>query len=395
MLDTQLDIAAIRIHEVGIPLRVPFRIPGGALKVRRSLIVEVEDSSGARGFGESAPFERPFYSEETLYSAKACLIQHLVPRLAGRSFAGLEAAAAALSEGIRGNRFARAGLETALWDLVCARSGSGLRAVLAAAMERLGIAEEFRAGRRFIDSGAALGMPEASDTAPLETMALWAREAMERGYQRVKLKIQPGWDVEPVRVVRETARALGQRVRIWADANGSYVRERDLDRLHALDAEQLVMLEQPLHPDDVLGTIALVGEIATPVCVDESLVDDNAARLFIANHGPRIWNLKVQRVGGLWESLRIYKRAVEHGIKLWGGTMPETGVGTHAILCLGCFAGFTHPSDAAPSERWYQPGSDLIEWQMDREGRIPVSDAAGLASFSLAQVLAGCGRVVG
>src|SRR5271157_1448299 len=122
LLDTPIEVAACRLYEVAVPLTEPYRMSGGTLRTRRSLIVEVTDKSGAVGYGESAPFERPFYSEETLYSAKACILQHLIPRLAGQAFPGLEAAVRALERGVRGNRMARAGVETALWDLVCAKA---------------------------------------------------------------------------------------------------------------------------------------------------------------------------------------------------------------------------------------------------------------------------------
>ena len=393
-LDTPLEITGVRLFEVAIPLAEPFRISGGTMRTRRSLIVELTDAGGAVGYGESAPFERPFYSEETLYSAKACLIQHLLPRLKGQTFGSLEVAVRALVKGIRGNRMARAGAETALWDLVCAKAGVPLRALLAAVMQQLGVSDPMRANRAFVESGAALGIPDSGAENPLEVLGDWAWSAMEAGYKRIKIKIQPGWDVEPVRAVREVAREMERKVRIWADANGSYVRERDLDKLQALDKEGLVLLEQPLEADDVLGTIKLAHQIMTPVCIDESLVDDRAAQLFLESDGPKVWNLKIQRVGGLWEAAKIYKRAVEAGIKLWGGTMPETGVGSHAMVCLGSFAGFTHPTDIAPSKRWYEPGVDLIEIHMDGQGRISVSDAPGLYRFKLKEKLEQVGKLV-
>lgn len=390
-LDTPVEITGCRLFEVAIPLVEPFRISGGTLKVRRSLIVELTDAAGAVGYGECAPFERPFYSEETLYSAKACMIQHLFPRLKGQAFASLEGGVRALEKGIRGNRMARAGVETALWDLVCAKAGCSLRTVITAVMQHLGVAEDKRVSRTFVESGAALGMPRGGD---LGSLADQARAAIQAGYHRVKLKVQPGFDVEPVRAVREAVHATGRKVRIWADANGSYQREKDFPALQVLDREQLVMVEQPFPAEDVLAMIRLAHEIVTPVCLDESLADDHAAQLFLESDGPKIWNLKVQRVGGLWESVKIYKRAMEGGVRLWGGTMPETGVGSHAILCLGAFEGFTYPTDVAPSKRWYPPGADLIEVNMDGHGRISVSDAPGLARFKLKEKLEKVGRVL-
>jgi len=159
-LETPLEVAGCKLYEVAVPLMEPYRMSSGSLRTRRSLIVELTDRNGAVGYGESAPFERPFYSEETLYSAKACIIQHLFPRLTGQSFGSLEVAVKALERGVRGNRMARAGAETALWDLVCAKAGVSLRTLLASAMQRLGVAEEKRASLSYVESGAALGIPE-------------------------------------------------------------------------------------------------------------------------------------------------------------------------------------------------------------------------------------------
>jgi len=390
-LDTPVEIAGCRLHEVAVPLREPFRISGGTLRTRRSLIVELTDGTRAVGFGESAPFEAPFYSEETLASAEACIVQHLFPRMAGRSFGSLEAATRALEQGVRGNRIARAGVETALWDLVCAKAGVPLRALLAAAMERLGVGEPMRASRGHAESGVALGIPEDGG---VERLAADAVAAIRAGYRRVKLKVMPGWDVAAVRAVRDAARRTGREVPLWADANGAYARDADMPALRALDREQLVMLEQPLRPEDVAGTLQLARELKTPICLDESLTDDRAAQLFLEFQGPRIWNIKVQRVGGLWESLRIYKRAVEAGVQLWAGSMPETGVGMHAVVCLASFAGFVYPTDAEPSERWYAPGADLVEWRMSGEGTIAISDVTGLWKLGLKDRLERVGRVV-
>jgi O-succinylbenzoate synthase len=390
-LDTSLEIAGCRLYEVAVPLRDPFRISGGTLRTRRSLIVELADRAGAVGYGESAPFEAPFYSEETLATARSCIVQHLFPALAGRGFASLETAARTLERAVRGNRMARAGVETALWDLVCAKAGVPLRALLGAAMERLGVPEPMRASRDHVEVGVALGIPEAGG---LEALAAEAVAAIRAGYRRVKLKVMPGWDVAAVRAVRDAARRAGREVPLWADANGAYVREDDMAALRALDRERLVMIEQPLPPEDVAGTLRLARELATPVCLDESLTGDRAAQLFVEFQGPAIWNLKVQRVGGLWESLRIYRRAALAGVRLWAGSMPETGVGLHAVVCLASFAGFVLPTDAEPSERWYAPGADPVEWRMDGEGRIGVNDAAGLATLGLTERLERIGTVV-
>jgi O-succinylbenzoate synthase len=209
----------------------------------------------------------------------------------------------------------------------------------------------------------------------------------------VKIKVLPGWDVAAVQAVRRAAHDMGSMVRIWADANGAYSHEADFEALQALDKEHLVMLEQPLPPDDVLGMIRLTHELGTPICLDESLTDERAAQLFLESDGPKVWNIKVQRVGGLWESVKIYKRGLDGDVRLWAGSMPETGLGMHAVLCLAAFKGFVYPSDVAPSARWYTPGTDLLEWRMD-DGRMQVSDAPGLVTLGVKERLEQVGQLV-
>jgi len=356
-----ISVARVRLHEVALPLREPFAISGGTLRVRRSLIVELTDSAGNRGYGESAPFEQPFYSSETIASARACLAEVLLPRLLGVPVAEPGDARELLELGVRGNRMAKAGAETAWWDLVAAGRDVSLGALVA---ERLGAR-----GRDHIECGVALGIPPDYRA---EVLGAWVADALERGYRRIKLKVRPGWDLEPVATAREAMRAAGREVPLWVDANGAYRLDQDLDALHRLDREGLLFFEQPFPEDALWDSREAERHLRTPVCLDESLVSDDVARQVLAMAGPRIWNIKIQRVGGLEEACRIYQRALGAGVKLWGGTMPESGVGAQAMLALGGHAGFQFPSDIEPSARWYAPESDLIELTMDRDGRMAV-----------------------
>ena len=186
------------------------------------------------------------------------------------------------------------------------------------------------------------------------------------------MKIRPGWDIEPLRVAREAIDRSGRQVPLWADANGAYDRARDKEALARIDALGLLFLEQPLAPESLWDARELVRVLKTPICIDESLTSDGVARQVIEMGGPTIWNLKVQRVGGLDESCRIYRRAYAAGVELWSGTMPETGLGVQAMLALGAHRGFVHASDLEPSERWYEPGVDLVELEMDSGGTMAV-----------------------
>ena len=235
----RITVARVRLWEIALPLTRPFIISGGALHVRRSLIVELTSEDGAMGYGESAPFELPFYSSETLDSARALLTAVLLPRLVGRALHTPLDADRVLQDAVRGNPFARAGAETAVWDLFANRGDTPLREIIRGALADMGVPDHELIARDRIVCGVALGIPEDG---ALETLAHWTREALAQGYRRVKIKIRPGWDVAPIRAVQETIASVGRPVLLWADANASYDLIRDADALTAIDAERLLFL---------------------------------------------------------------------------------------------------------------------------------------------------------
>jgi O-succinylbenzoate synthase len=354
-----MRIDRIELHELSLPLLEPFVISGGAMTERRSLVVVLHDGEGAVGYGESPPFELPFYSEETLAGARDLIERVLVPRVEGREVEGPEAVDALLREGVRGNPFARAAIETAAWDLEAARRGTGVAALLA---ERLGVAPAAT-----IACGVALGIPQDRR---VETLERWIADAVAHGYQRVKIKVMPGWDVEPTRAA---ARALeGTGLPLTVDANGAFEWPAHERELRGLDELGLLYIEQPLHPDELVGHADLARALQTPVCLDETLRDARAARQIAALGGPRVWNVKVHRVGGLTEVCRIYGVADAYGAELWAGTMPESGIGSQAALAVAGFPRFAFPSDLEPSTRWFGRGVDVIKLVMGRDGRMAV-----------------------
>ncbi len=375
-----ITIERARLWVIALPLTVPFAISGGVMHVRRSLIVELGTSDGATGFGESAPFELPFYSSETLESARWLLTSVLLPRLIGRTLDNPLAADGILRAGVRGNPFARAGAETAVWDLFCHRRGVRMLDLLVNALRTMGVDERHLAPRPQVTCGVALGIPE--DGAPV-TLARWTREALAQGYRRVKIKIRPGWDVEPIRAVREVLKTAARPVLLWADANGSYDLDGDADALRVIDAEGLRFIEQPLQHDDLVDHAALAKRLRTPVCLDESLRDARWARHALELGASRIWNIKVQRLGGLAEALRVYALAAANDVELWGGTMPETGIGARAILALGALPRFVYPSNVEPSDRWYASGTDPFPLVMTADGTMPVPSEKGISTLGV------------
>lgn len=354
-----MRITRVELYELTLPLVEPFIISGGTMTERRSLVVMLHDGEGHTGYGESPPFELPFYSEETLAGARHLLEHVLIPRIVGQEIESPEAMDSLLRSGVRGNPFARAAVETASWDLEAHRRHLGLAALLG---ERLHVTPSSS-----IACGVALGIPQDRSVATLQR---WIAEALGQGYRRVKIKVAPGWDSVPVRVAREAM--AGVDLPLTVDANGSYEWPEHESNLRALDDAGLLYLEQPLPPDDLLGHVRLSQVLRTPVCVDETLRDARAARYLLELGGPKVWNVKVHRVGGLSEVCRIVRVAREGGASLWAGTMPESGLGSQAALAAASLPGFVYPSDLEPSARWFGRNVDVIKLTMNSEGRMTV-----------------------
>jgi O-succinylbenzoate synthase len=332
------------------------------------LIVVLQDGEGHTGYGETPPFDLPFYSEETLAGAIDLTRRVLLPRIVDREFASPEELDAVLQDGVRGNRFARAGVETAAWDLEAHRRGVGLAQLVGAA---LGVEPAAT-----VACGVALGIPADRQSATLERRVY---EALELGYARVKIKVMPGWDEVAVRAARAgMARA---DVPLTVDANGAYAWPQHERALRALDDAGLLYIEQPLAPDELVGHARLAAELATPVCLDETLRDAAWARQVAALAGPTVWNVKVHRMGGLAEVCRVYRVAVDYGAQLWVGTMPESGIGSQAALAVAGLPLCVYPSDLEPSVRWYGRSSDVVKLTMGKDGRM------GVPGVSIARLL--------
>jgi o-succinylbenzoate synthase len=356
-----MRIVRAELFTLTLPLLEPFIISGGSIGERRSLIVVLHDDAGHLGYGESPPFELPFYSEETLASATDLTRRVLLPRVVGREFETPEAIDAALREGVRGNPFARAGVETAAWDLEAHRRGVGLATLLG---ERLGATPAAT-----VPCGVALGIPQDRD---LGTLTRSVYDAVRHGYRRVKIKVMPGWDTAAVRAAREGM--PGSDLPLTVDANGAYEWPAHQRELRALDEAGLLYIEQPLAPDELVGHARLGRALRTPICLDETLKSAAHAAQVVELEGPRVWNIKVHRLGGLTEVCRVYRLAEAYGAELWAGTMPESGIGSQAPLAVAALPRCVYPSDLEPSARWYGRNTDVIKLTMGKEGRMAVPD---------------------
>lgn len=354
-----IRIQRVELYELSLPLVEPFIISGGTMTERRSLVVLLHDGEGHTGYGECPPFELPFYSEETLGGARQLIEEVFLHRILGREIESPEALDRLLRDGVRGNPFARAALETAAWDLEAHSRHTGLAALLG---ERLGVTPE-----PAIPCGVALGIPP--DRSP-DTLRRWVEDALEAGYRRVKIKVAPGWDTEPVRAAKEAMR--GSELPLTVDANGGYEWPEHKASLRELDEAGLLYIEQPLPPDELVGHVRLSQTFRTQICVDETLRDARAARQIADLSGPRVWNVKVHRVGGLSEVCRIVQIAGAYGARLWAGTMPESGLGSQAALAAASLPGFVYPSDLEPSTRWFGRNADVIKLTMNNAGWMAV-----------------------
>jgi O-succinylbenzoate synthase len=354
-----VKIVRVELRLLRLPLVEPFIISGGTMTERTSLLIILHDDAGHRGYGESPPFELPFYSDETLAGARDLLERVLIPRILGSEPAAPEELDRALRIGVRGNPFARAALDTAAWDLEAARRGTGLAALLA---ERLGCTPAAD-----IPCGVALGIPQDRSA---DTLRRWIGAAVSLGYRRVKIKVAPEWDAVPVEAARRELAGTG--LPLTVDGNGAFEWPEHESALRAMDEADLLYIEQPLHPDELVGHARLSEKLRTPICLDETLRDSRAARQVLELGGPLVWNIKVHRVGGLSEVVRIVELARQGGARLWAGTMPESGLGSQAALAAASLPEFVYPSDLEPSSRWFGEGRDVIELTMSRDGRMSV-----------------------
>ncbi len=354
-----MRIERIELYDLALPLAEPFVIAGGAVTVRRSLVVVLYDDAGHVGYGESPPFELPFYSEETHGSAAGVLRDVLLPRLGGRVFDSPSAVDRVLRDNVRGNAFARAGAETAAWDLEAHRRGTGLATLVA---ERLNVA-----GEASVACGVALGIPP--ELAP-DALTRAVYDAVRAGYRRVKLKVRPGWSGAAVAAARRGL--AGADVPLTVDANGAYRWPEHERELRELDDGGLVFIEQPLAPEELVGHARLADVLRTPLCLDETLTGEAVARQVVALGGPLVWNLKVHRMGGLTETCRVCRVGQAADARLWVGTMPESGIGSQAALAVAALPLCAYPSDLEPSARWYGRGADVIKLVMGPDGRMAV-----------------------
>jgi len=355
-------LRGVELRRVRLPLVEPWRTPLGVVLERDVWLVRTV-FEGAEGWGECVAMGDPSYSPEYTEAAVDVLRRHLLPCLLTPS--GLVAAAevAPLLASVKGHRLAKAAVELAVLDAEC-------RAVEQSLASRLG------ATRTTVTAGVAVGVTDS-----LDDLITAVAHRVAEGYLRVKLKIHPGWDVEPVAAVRRHFPSLALQV----DANGSY-RLADATHLAALDAFALLCLEQPLAEDDLVGHAELARAVGTPVCLDESITSASAALTAIALGACGVINIKPGRVGGYLEAVRIHDLCLARGIPVWCGGMLETGIGRTANVALAALDGFSLPGDLSASGRFYR--QDITEpVTLNADGTIDVPTLPGTGARVIPPVL--------
>ncbi|MBV9578625.1 MAG: o-succinylbenzoate synthase [Chloroflexi bacterium] len=331
-------LQSVELYLVRLPLIRPFTTSSHTKDHLDHILIRARDEHGADGWGECASAADPYYCSETTESSWHMLRDFLIPELLGVAWDHPDAAAATWAK-VRGNNFAKAGLEMACWDLYTRGRDES-------------IADALGGTRREIYSGVSLGI-EPTIAGLLEQVERF----LDQGYRRIKMKIGPGRDLEYLRAVRER----WPDILLMADANSAYSLEdpTHVAALRALDDLNLMMIEQPLADDDIVDHARLQAELATPICLDESIHSEHDARKALDLGSCRIINIKVSRVGGLSEARRIHDVCLKREVPVWCGGMHEFGIGRAANVAISSLPGFTLPGDVSGSDRAYR--EDIVD----------------------------------
>ena len=348
-----MNIELIAIRELKMRLKAPFETSFGVTHNRRILLVEVV-ADGVSGWGEVTTGETPSYNPETTDTAWHVISDFIAPLLTGKSIASA-ADVATLLAGIRGHEMAKAGVENALWDIE-------------AQQKRLPLAKLVGGSWDEIRCGVSLGIRENP-----EALVKKVAEEVSNGYQRIKLKIKPGKDLEYVAAARKEF----PETQLSVDANSAYTLE-DAEHLQKLDAFHLLMIEQPLRWDDIHSHAKLQKQIETAICLDECINSVNDAQAAIESGACRIINIKLGRVGGHSSARKVHDMCWQNNIPVWCGGMLEAGVGRAHNIAMSTLPNFTLPGDVSASARYWD--EDIIdpEVEVTPQGTIRVPTTPGL-----------------
>jgi O-succinylbenzoate synthase len=347
-----LNIDAIHMREINMPLAHPFETSFGLTTARRILLIELE-SEGLTAWGECVAGEHPYFSDEMIDTAWIITETELAPRLLDTDLQGGGDVPHLLGQ-VRGHRMAKAALENAVWDLE-------------AQSKKISLAQLLGGTREVIPCGVSIGIQPS-----VEKLLEKVETEVSAGYQRIKLKCKPGWDLE----IFEAVRNRWPEILLSCDANSAY-RMKDFDHIASWDKFNLLMIEQPLWYDDFYFHSMLQKRIETAVCLDESIRNRRDALAAIDMESCQIINIKVGRVGGFSEAIAVHNAAEERGIPVWCGGMLETGIGRVHNIALSSLPNFSLPGDVSASARYW--AQDIIEPEVtvSKAGEIAVPTGVG------------------
>lgn len=362
-----MQIDAIELHHIAMPLAHPFETSFGREEVRQCILVAVH-SAGPTGWGECPVDAGPWYSYETVETAWHVLRDFLAPALLGHP---VEAPAGVLAQfsRVRGHPMARAALENAVWDLLARDQGIPLHRMLGGQRTRVPV-------------GVSVGIEPT-----LEDLLDQVAGYLEQGYGRVKLKIKPGWDIEVVRAVRRRWPDLPLQV----DANSAYTLA-DAATLRQMDDLGLLLIEQPLDHDDIIEHAVLQSQLRTPICLDESITSPAHARWALDIGACRVINIKVARVGGLSNAVAIHDLCADRGVPVWCGGMLETNVGRAINVALATLPNFRLPGDISASARYYRSDVAAPDFVLNEDSTLSPPSGTGIGVAILPEQLASVRR---
>lgn len=349
-----MKIEQIELRHLKVPLKAPFETSFDRLTHREAVLVRVH-SKGFNGYAESVAMPGPYYNEETPGTVWLILEQFVIPRLLGQEIESPEQVAAILAP-IRRNFMAISAVEGAVWDLYCKKKG-------------ISLSEALGGTRKEISVGVSIGI-EASIDHVLGNVGRF----IEQGYQKIKVKIKPGFDVELIRAIRDT---YGPDVPLMADANSAYTLA-DIPLLSQLDQFGLMMIEQPLAHDDIVDHATLQKAISTPVCLDESIHTVEDTRKAIQLGACKIINIKIGRVGGLTHAKAIHDLCLQNNIPVWCGGMLELGVGRAHNIAIASLPGFSITGDTSASDRSFAEDIVTPAVAFNRPGHLAVPEGPGI-----------------
>lgn len=348
-----MRVDAITMRELQMPLKQFFETSFGRVTHRRALLITA-DCEGVEGWAECVAGEGPFFSSEWIETAWATIREFLAPSLLGAKLQSSRDAGKLMAR-VRGHHMAKAALENSLWDAEAKQNQQPLWMLLSGT-------------RSEIASGVSIGIQDSH-----EQLLEKVETEVNAGYQRIKVKVKPGWDLD----VLEKVRAQWAGITLSCDANSAY-RPTDLEHLRKFEQFNLLMIEQPLWHDDIFSHAKLQRELETAICLDESIHNARDAETALELGACRIINIKVGRVGGFTEAIAVHNICHERGVPVWCGGMLETGIGRAHNVALSTLPNFKLPGDVSASKRYWAEDIISPEIEVSSKGTITVSNEPGL-----------------